>query len=394
MSAAETFADKVLEASVMGSFSRIGYEVRSRLGHWEEPPSMAGRSVLITGATSGLGQEAATRLASLGASVRFVARDESRARLARTAMVGASGSGDVDYVIADISDFDSVRAAAIRLLDEFDVLDVVVHNAGSLTPERAVAGDGTELTVASQLLGPFLLTNLLLPPLSRSCPGRVITVSSGGMYSQRFDLDQLEMGAADYDGVTAYTRVKRAQLVLNHAWASRVDPASVVFQAMHPGWADTPGLRSSLPGFYRRHAPTSALIGSRRRHDRVARRREPRRRTRLVIFWLDRHRRSEHKVPWTRPRDAEDRSGPTVGLVRFAYGTTRGWSMGAEDPPGEEPRNALTRRAISLSSDWVKRTVVPRMLPEMVLVGPEEHRCRSDPTADNRIGRTDEPCRH
>ncbi len=304
MSAAETFADKLLEASVMGSFSRIGYEVRSRLGHWEEPPSMAGRSVLITGATSGLGQEAATRLASLGASVRFVARDESRARLARTAMVGASGSGDVDYVIADISDFDSVRAAAIRLLDEFDVLDVVVHNAGSLTPERAVARDGTELTVASQLLGPFLLTNLLLPPLSRSCPGRVITVSSGGMYSQRFDLDQLEMGAADYDGVTAYTRVKRAQLVLNRSWASRVDPASVVFQAMHPGWADTPGLRSSLPGFYRVMRPL--LRSSGQGADTIVWLAAATEATHTTgDFWLDRHRRSEHKVPWTRPRDAK-----------------------------------------------------------------------------------------
>ena len=110
MSVTEAFVDKVLEATVVGSFSRIGYDVRSRLGHWDEPPSMKGRSVLITGATSGLGQEAATRLASLGASVRFVARDESRACIARGAIVDASGSDDVGYVIADMSDFDSVRA--------------------------------------------------------------------------------------------------------------------------------------------------------------------------------------------------------------------------------------------------------------------------------------------
>ena len=108
MSAAGAFADKVLEASVVGSFSRIGYDVRSRLGSWGDPPSMSGRSVLITGATSGLGQAAATRLASLRASVRFVARDESRARIARTAMVGASGNHDVGYVIADMANFDSV----------------------------------------------------------------------------------------------------------------------------------------------------------------------------------------------------------------------------------------------------------------------------------------------
>jgi short chain dehydrogenase len=112
MSVTEAFADKVLEATIVGSFSRIGYDVRSRLRHWDEPPSMKGRSVLITGATSGLGQAAATGLASLGATVRFVARDESRACVAQETIVAASGSDDVGYVIADMSDFDSVRAAA------------------------------------------------------------------------------------------------------------------------------------------------------------------------------------------------------------------------------------------------------------------------------------------
>lgn len=207
MSVTEVVLDKVLEATVVGSFSRIGYDVRSRLGHWDEPPSMKGRSVLITGATSGLGQATAIRLASLGATVRFVARDESRACLAHEAIVDASDSVDVGYFIADMADFDSVRAVAARLAHEFGVLDVLVHNAGALTSERAMAPDGTEFTVASQLLGPFLLTSLLLPLLDRSDPGRVVTVASGGMYSQRFDLSRLEMSAEEYDGTTAYARV-------------------------------------------------------------------------------------------------------------------------------------------------------------------------------------------
>ena len=273
VSVTEAVLDKVLEATVVGSFSRIGYDVRSRLGHWDEPPSMKGRSVLITGATSGLGQEAATRLASLGASVRFVARDESRARIARGAIVDASGSDDVGYVIADMSDFDSVRAVAARLSDEFDVLDVLVHNAGSLTPERAVAADGTELTVASQLLGPFLLTGLLLPPLSRSGPGRVVTVSSGGMYSQRFDLDRLEMSIAE---------LRRSHRVCTGQAGSarsqpRVGPSSRSRIGRVPGYASWVGRHPRCPVVVARvlssHAPTSALIGSRGRHDRVARRR-------------------------------------------------------------------------------------------------------------------------
>ena len=245
----------------------------------------------------------------------------------------------------------------MRLSDEFDVLDVLVHNAGSLTPERAVADDGTELTVASQLLGPFLLTNLLLPPLRRSGPGRVITVSSGGMYSQRFDLDQLEMGAADYDGVTAYARVKRAQLVLNHEWACRIDPASVVFQAMHPGWADTPGVRSSLPGFYRVMRPL--LRSSGQGADTIVWLAAATEETHTNgDFWLDRHRRSEHKVPWTRPRDA---ATDQARLWDWCVSRT-GSHAGEAGPPkirqAKKFRNALTRRL----------------------------RSRTDPTADNRIG--------
>ncbi len=303
MSVTEAVADKVLEATVVGSFSRIGYDVRSRLGRWDEPPSMKGRSVLVTGATSGLGQATAIRLASLGATVRFVAREESRAGIAQETIVDASGSDDVGYLVADMADFDSVRTVAARLADEFEVLDALVHNAGALTPERAVAPDGTELTVASQLLGPFLLTSFLLPLLNRSDPGRVVTVSSGGMYSQRFDLGGLEMGAEEYDGTTAYARVKRAQLVLNHEWACRVDPASIVFHAMHPGWADTPGIRSALPGFHRVMRPL--LRSSGQGADTIVwLAAAPEATHTSGDFWLDRNRRWEHKLPWTRPRDA------------------------------------------------------------------------------------------
>jgi dehydrogenase/reductase SDR family member 12 len=303
MRTTEAIVDKVLEATVVGSFSRIGYDVRSRLGSWDELPSMKGRSVLVTGATSGLGQEAATGLASLGATVRFVARDETRASSARDAIVNTSGNHDVGYVIADMADLRSVRDVAARLSDEFDVLDVLVHNAGALTPVRAVAPDGTEFTVASQLLGPFLLTGLLLSRLRRALPGRVVTVSSGGMYAQRFDLDGLEMGIGDYDGVIAYARVKRAQLVLNHEWARRVDPALVVFQAMHPGWADTPGVRSSLPGFYRVMRPL--LRSSSQGADTIVwLAAAPEAARTSGAFWLDRHRRREYKLPWTRPKDA------------------------------------------------------------------------------------------
>lgn len=294
--------DGALEASVAGSFTRVGYDVRRRLGRWEAPPAREGTTALVTGATSGIGFEVASALASLGASVRFVARSEDRARRARDEIVARSGNADVDYTLADMADLASVRDVADWIADTFEALDVLVHNAGAISPTRALTHEGTEVTVAAQLLGPFLLTGRLLGLLSRSGPGRVITVSSGGMYSQRFDLAGLEMGVDDYDGVTQYARVKRAQVVLTHEWARRVDPGRVVFQAMHPGWVDTPGVRTSLPGFYRATRPL--LRTPAEGADTIvwlANAREPL--ASSGAFWLDRRRRLENKVPWTRSRD-------------------------------------------------------------------------------------------
>lgn len=293
--------DKLLEATVATSFSRVGYATRSRVEGWIDPPSLAGRRVLITGATSGLGWETAARLASLGASLTFVARDETRARASVETLRRRSRNERIDFVRADVSDLVAIRRVAEQVSDG-GPLHALIHNAGAITPTRTLSAQGFKVTVAAQLLGPHLLNRLLLPILSAASPGRVLSVSSGGMYAQRFALAALETPPDHYDGVRTYAQVKRAQLVLTHAWAHHVDRSDVVFHAMHPGWTATPGLASSLPRFYRVARPwlrTPAqgadtlvwLTGAR----------EP-----LGTsgdFWLDRHRRSEHKVPWTRARD-------------------------------------------------------------------------------------------
>lgn len=307
MSALARSVDAVLEATIVGSFSRVGYGVRSRLDGWaaaDRGRDLAGRTVLVTGATSGIGLASATRFAQLGATVRFLARDEAKAERARARIEQAAGrETDVGYGLADMSDLDSLRAFAARQFTSDARLDVLVHNAGALSRTFSEAPDGSELTFASHVLGPFLLTGLLLPALRRARPARVITVSSGGMYTQRLDLGNLEMGPDDYDGKVAYARAKRAQVVLNHEWARRV-PSDVAFHAMHPGWADTPGVVSGLPGFHRVMRP---LL------------RTPEQGADTVVwlasaaealgstgsFWLDRRQRSEHRVPWTRGGDGE-----------------------------------------------------------------------------------------
>ncbi len=240
--------DALAEATVAPSFSRAGIALRSRLEAWEAPPTMDGRVVVVTGATSGIGLAAATALAALGATVHLVGRDADRARQARGA-VEAAGPAPVHVDLVDMADTGAVAAFATRLSERYEHLDALIHNAGALTRSYQVTPAGVELTVATQVLGPYVLTAKLAPLLWRNPGATIVTVSSGGMYTQRFDLDNLEMGPTHYDGVVAYARAKRAQLVLAEAWARGFAPAGVSSFAMHPGWVDTPGLEAGLPRF-------------------------------------------------------------------------------------------------------------------------------------------------
>jgi NAD(P)-dependent dehydrogenase (short-subunit alcohol dehydrogenase family) len=296
--------DQLLEATVVGSFSAIGPFVRSRVSGWQAPPPLTDKVVLVTGATSGLGLATAIGVAQLGATVRFVARNAERAERAVTTIGEAAPGADVGFLLADMGELDQVRAMADRFLADHDRLDVLVHNAGALSRQYTTTSAGHEITVASQLVAPFLLTGLLLDPLRSAVPSRVIQVSSGGMYTQRFDLATLEMGPDGYDGTVAYAKAKRAQLVLMHEWNRRLGGSGIFFHAMHPGWADTPGIRTGLPGFSsvmrpllrtpKAGADTAVWLAA--TPDAVAS---------AGGFWLDRRPRWEHKVPWTRLPEAE-----------------------------------------------------------------------------------------
>ena len=132
-------------------------------------------------------------------------------------------------------------------------LDTLIHNAGALSAERTENADGIESTVASQVLGPFLLTARLLPTLRSNGPARVLTMSSGGMYSAGLTVNRLQMsgpGSADpYRGAEQYARAKRAQVTLTEIWAEKFADSGVRFHSLHPGWADTPGVEEALPTF-------------------------------------------------------------------------------------------------------------------------------------------------
>jgi dehydrogenase/reductase SDR family member 12 len=294
--------DAAAEASVVPGFSRIGLAVRSRLlpeFTAARPTSASGRTVLITGATSGIGYAAAVALARQGAAVHFLARDEGRAEGARRQIRAASGSQLVSYGLADLEDLGSVRTFACEFRAACPRLDILIHNAGAIQPGYRTDPAGIELTYAGQVVAPFLLTAMLLPRLIAAGGARVITVSSGGMYTKRLDLTTLPPAPAGFRGVTAYAQVKRAQVALSAEWARRTAGTGVAFHAMHPGWADTPGLAAALPRFHRILRPLlrtpeqgadtitwlagadPALLGS-------------------GGFWHDRRRRPEHLLPWSR----------------------------------------------------------------------------------------------
>ena len=247
------FADAVdwlLELSVVGSFSRIGIAVRRRLNAWSDPPgdALIGRTVLITGPTSGLGRQATDELAALGARIVLVGRSEERLGEVRDELVARHGEDRYPIVVADLGSLESVRAGVERVLATEDRLDVIIDNAGAIFAERSESPDGIESTLAVLVVGPFALIAGLMPLLRRTDGARVLAVTSGGMYTQPLHLDDLEWRDEDYSGTRAYARAKRAQVMLIREWARRTS-GGVTFTAMHPGWADTPGLSASLPGF-------------------------------------------------------------------------------------------------------------------------------------------------
>ncbi len=248
--------DTLLDRAIVPGYSRIGYALRRTW--WPAdlvPGALDGRVVAVTGANSGLGKATALGAAALGATVRMLCRDTARGAAARTDILREIPTAQLVVDECDLSNQKSVRACAAALRAEVPGLHALVHNAGVLPPERTENDDGHELTVATHVLGPHLLTGQLRPLLAADVDARVVFVSSGGMYAQRLRIDDPEFLAGDYDGTAAYARTKRMQVVLAQLWAAQLADQHVAVHAMHPGWARTPGITDSLPRFAKVVAP-------------------------------------------------------------------------------------------------------------------------------------------
>jgi NAD(P)-dependent dehydrogenase (short-subunit alcohol dehydrogenase family) len=263
--------------------------------------SLDGKVAIVTGATSGLGRAAAEGIASLGGRVCIVGRDPGRTQRA-CSEISAAADATVEAEVADLSSLEETAAFAARFAERHDRLDVLVLNAGALAQEYTLTSEGNELTFATHVLSPFLLTRALRPVLEASAPSRVILVASGGMYTEPLDVDALDPEPAVYDGTRTYARCKRAQVMLAEEWTRHLLGTGVAVNAMHPGWADTPGLRTALPGFSRLVGPllrtpeqgadTIVWLAGALEAAEVS-----------GLFFLDRRPRSKHRLRRTRRPD-------------------------------------------------------------------------------------------
>jgi NAD(P)-dependent dehydrogenase (short-subunit alcohol dehydrogenase family) len=199
---------------------------------------MAGRTVLVTGATSGIGRATAVALASMGAHVAITGRDHTRTEAAAQEIHAVSGER-AEMLVADLSSQSEVRRLAAQALGVLPRLDVLVNNVGGYWNTRRVTADGLEHTFALNHLAPFLLTNLLLGQMLKSgTPARVVTVASNAEALGRVEFDDLQ-GERSYSGARAYNQSKLANVLFTYELARRLRATSVTANAVHPGMVST-----------------------------------------------------------------------------------------------------------------------------------------------------------
>ena len=209
--------------------------------------SLDGKTAVVTGGTSGIGYYTALALARLGAVVYVTGRDPSRGRNAQTEMRKAAGHGKVHFICADASTVAGNQELARRIVEETDHLHILVNNVGGLYNERWETEDGYEATLAMNFVGPFALTEVLLPILRQSTPARIVNVTSAGFTMWKGDLFTDIQSCETYNGSDAYSRSKYLNLLWTLALARRLEGSGIVVNALHPGTAWTAMTQSNEP---------------------------------------------------------------------------------------------------------------------------------------------------
>jgi NAD(P)-dependent dehydrogenase (short-subunit alcohol dehydrogenase family) len=192
------------------------------------------RVAIVTGATAGIGLYTALGLARQGMRLVMVGRDPGRTERARRLVVERSGSDRVETALADFASLAAVRRLAEALLAGHERIDLLVNNAGLISPRFQLSEDGYELAFAVNHLAPFLLTNLLLDRLRASAPARIVTVASQAHRGFRLDLSEVTR-PRDWTPLSAYGRSKLCNILFTRALARRLDANQVTAACLHPG---------------------------------------------------------------------------------------------------------------------------------------------------------------
>jgi NAD(P)-dependent dehydrogenase (short-subunit alcohol dehydrogenase family) len=199
---------------------------------------MTGKTVLITGATNGIGKIAALELARMGASVGIVARNQAKGQMVLDEIKAATGNSKLELFIADLSSMADVRQLAEDFAAEYPRLDVLVNNAGAFYTEHKLSVDKLEMTFALNHMSYFLLTNLLLPSLKAAASARVVSVSSLAHTSGKLDFANLQ-GEQKFNGWKAYSDSKLENVLFTFALARRLNGTNVSANCLHPGFVKT-----------------------------------------------------------------------------------------------------------------------------------------------------------
>ena len=314
-----TLATRMIDQAILPGligFTRLGYRLGKQ--RYPLPPNaLKGRTVVLTGGTSGIGRAAAGQLVDLGANLVLVGRNRLKTEQVARSLQTRGGTGRILVEIADLSLMKDIQALANRIAERCPTVSVLINNAGALFNARQMTAEGLEKTLATDLLGPFLLSRLLLPNLAAGRPSRIVNVSSGGMYTRKIDLDNLDSAKGAYNGAEAYARAKRGLVMLTEGWGGLLTESGISVHAMHPGWVDTPGLQTSLTAFHQRMgswlrtpdegADTITWLAAAEEADLTT-----------GLFWRDRLPRAIHVFPGTRASAQERRQLPLqlVSLIR------------------------------------------------------------------------------
>jgi retinol dehydrogenase 12 len=196
---------------------------------------LSGQTILVTGATRGIGYAAAEALAGMGACVIVHGRDPVRVEKACKSLATTVPGSEVRGVVADLASLAEVRRLAREVAESSERLDVLLNNAGLVTRRRAETVDGFERQFAVNHLAPFLLTNLLLDKLKSSAPARVVTVASGAHRRSALDLDDLNWQKRPYNGIDVYGTTKLANILFTRELARRLEGTGVTANCLHPG---------------------------------------------------------------------------------------------------------------------------------------------------------------